>query len=49
MNIRTVTVIGANGTMGCNVAGIFASFGDTKVYMICRNIEDSIIPKYMMI
>jgi 3-hydroxyacyl-CoA dehydrogenase len=42
MNIRTVTVIGANGTMGCNVSGIFASFGDAKVYMICRKLEDSI-------
>lgn len=39
MNIKTVTVIGANGTMGCNVAGIFASFGDAKVYMVCREFE----------
>lgn len=38
MNIRTVTVIGANGTMGCNVSGIFASFGNCKVYMVCRDI-----------
>ena len=27
MGIKTVTVIGANGTMGCNIAGIFAAFG----------------------
>ena len=33
MNIKTVTVIGANGTMGCNVSAIFASFGNAKVYM----------------
>lgn len=39
MELKTVTVIGANGTMGCNVAGIFASFGDAKVYMVCRNLE----------
>lgn len=39
MRIRTVSVIGATGTMGRNVAGIFASFGDAKVYMIGRDIE----------
>ncbi len=39
MNIKTITVIGANGTMGCNVSGIFASFGDAKVYMVCRELE----------
>lgn len=37
--IRTVTVIGVTGTMGANVAGIFASFGDAKVYCIGRDIE----------
>lgn len=40
MNIKTVTVIGANGTMGCNISGIFASFGNCKVYMIGRNKID---------
>ena len=39
MNILTVTVIGATGTMGANVAGIFASFGDAKVYCVGRDIE----------
>lgn len=39
MDIKTVTVIGATGTMGANVAGIFASFGDAKVYMVGRDIE----------
>ncbi len=39
MNIQTVTVIGVTGTMGANVAGIFASFGDTKVYCLGRDIE----------
>lgn len=41
MNIKTVTVLGANGTMGRNVAGIFASFGDAKVYMVCRSLQDA--------
>lgn len=47
MIIRTVTVIGATGTMGSNVAGIFASFGNAKVYMVGRDIEKvkSTIPK----
>ena len=39
MNIKTVTVIGATGTMGANIAGIFAAFGDAKVYCVGRNIE----------
>ena len=39
LNIRTVTVIGVTGTMGANVAGIFASFGDAKVYCVGRDIE----------
>ena len=41
MNIRTVTVVGANGTMGANVSAIFASFGNAKVYMVSRDIEKS--------
>jgi len=39
LKINTVTVIGANGTMGKNVAAIFASFGNAKVNMICRERE----------
>ena len=39
MNIRTVTVVGATGTMGADVAGIFASCGDAKVYCLERDIE----------
>lgn len=34
MKINTVTVIGAGGTMGCNISAIFASFGNAKVYML---------------
>lgn len=39
MNVKKVTVIGANGIMGRNISAIFASFGKAKVYMICRDIE----------
>lgn len=39
MHIKTVTVIGATGTMGANVAAIFAAFGDAKVYCVGRDIE----------
>ena len=39
VRIRTVTVIGATGTMGANIAGIFASFGNAKVYCVGRDIE----------
>lgn len=39
MNINTVTVIGANGTMGRNISGIFASFGNARVYMVARDIK----------
>ena len=39
--IRTVTVLGANGTMGSNVSAIFASFGGAKVYMMGRDIKKS--------
>ena len=43
MNIKTVTVLGANGTMGRNVSAIFASFGNAKVYMMARTIEKAVI------
>ncbi len=39
MKIKTVTVIGANGTMGRNISGIFASFGNAKVYMVARDLK----------
>ena len=38
---KTVTVVGANGTMGANVAAIFASFGNATVYMVARDKEKS--------
>ena len=39
LSVKTVTVIGVTGTMGANVAGIFASFGNAKVYCVGRDIE----------
>ncbi len=39
MKAAVVTVVGATGTMGANVAGIFASFGDAKVFCVAREIE----------
>lgn len=41
LNIKTVTVIGANGNMGKNVAGVVAGFGECKVYLVSRTIEKS--------
>jgi 3-hydroxyacyl-CoA dehydrogenase len=41
MDIKTITIVGANGTMGANISGIFVSFGNAKVYMISRSIEKS--------
>ena len=41
MTIKTVTIVGANGTMGTNVSAIFASFGNAKVFMVSRDIEKS--------
>lgn len=47
MIINTVTVLGATGTMGANIAGIFAAFGNAKVYCVGRDIDKVIktIPK----
>lgn len=42
LQIKTVTVIGVTGTMGANVAGIFASFGDAEVYCVGRDIKKAI-------
>ena len=45
IKINTVTVVGANGTMGRNVSAIFASFGNAKVYLVSRSMEKSIAAK----
>lgn len=39
--IHTVTIVGANGTMGRNVSAIFASFGNAKVYLVSKTEEKS--------
>lgn len=41
MTIKSITVVGANGTMGTNVSAIFASFGNAKVFMVSRDVEKS--------
>ena len=50
MNIRTVTVIGVTGTMGANIAGIFASFGCARVYCLGRSMKkvQNTIPRIVM-
>lgn len=40
-HIKIVSIIGANGTMGRNIAAIFASFGSAVVYLISRSVEKS--------
>lgn len=45
MQIHTVTILGANGTMGRNIAAIFASFGGAQVYLVSRTKEKSIRAK----
>ena len=39
--IHTVTIVGANGTMGRNIAAIFSSFGRANVYLVSRSLEKS--------
>jgi len=40
--IKTITIFGANGHMGTNVAALFASFGHCKVFMISRQKESAV-------
>lgn len=37
--IKTVTIIGANGSMGAGSASIVAAFGEAKVYMLARDLD----------
>ncbi len=37
LSVRTVTVLGAGGTMGSAVAGLFAAYGGARVYITGRN------------
>ncbi len=41
LKIKVVTIIGANGAMGSQCAGIIAGFTDATVYMISRDIVKS--------
>lgn len=41
MIINTVTVVDVTGTMGAKIAGIFAAFGDAKVYCLGLDIKKS--------
>ena len=45
MQIHSVTILGANGTMGRNIAAIFASFGGAQVYLVSRTKEKSMRAK----
>ncbi|HPT65927.1 MAG TPA: 3-hydroxyacyl-CoA dehydrogenase family protein [Candidatus Woesebacteria bacterium] len=38
MKINTVTIFGANGSMGSQSAGIIAGFGNAKIYMVARDL-----------
>ena len=39
LNIKTATVLGANGAMGSGSAAILASFGNIKVNMLARDLQ----------
>lgn len=41
LEIKKVTVIGANGNMGSLISGIIASFGNAKIYLVSRSEESS--------
>ncbi len=45
INVKGVTIVGANGTMGRNIAAIFASFGAAQVYLVSRTMQKSIQAK----
>lgn len=42
LKINTVTIIGGNGTLGKGISGIFASFGNAKVYVVARTLEKAV-------
>lgn len=39
MKINTVTVLGANGNMGSQCAGLITAFGNTQTYLVAQTIE----------
>lgn len=36
---KTISILGANGTMGNRVAALFAAFGEARVYLVCRDMQ----------
>lgn len=40
MKIKTVTVVGANGTMGINVSGIFANLASADYSMLANCVKE---------
>lgn len=42
MNIHNITIIGANGTVGSQVAGLLAAFCNARVFLISRSMEKSV-------
>lgn len=45
MLIKKATIIGSNGTMGRNVAAIFATFDNAEAYLMGCSMEKSISVK----
>lgn len=41
LEIKSIAIIGANGTMGANVAGLLAAFADVKIYAVSRDLQKS--------
>lgn len=39
MRIKTVTILGANGNMGSQCAGLITAFGDVQTYLVAQTIE----------
>ena len=39
--IKTVTILGANGMMGANCSGLIAGFGGCRVHMLARDIKSA--------
>lgn len=39
MKIKTVTILGANGNMGSQCAGLITAFGNTETYLVAQTIE----------
>ncbi len=39
LEFKTVTILGANGTMGAGSAGVIAAFGGCKIHMLARSAD----------